>query len=309
MLPQQNSEKAFVCLYRFLNDGFQLQFFSETQVDVPPLAMLAFKGKLLAGIGRDLTLFDLGKISLMRKALAKNATGSRIVGLKTQGSRIIVADQRESVVYVVHKEGVRPNRLIPFADDSVKRHTTAIQMVDYESVAGADKFGNIWIVRCPPKVSESADETDDGTHLLQEKPYLGGTPNRHDLVMHYFTNDIPMAIQKAPLVAGGDPVLVWGGLQGTIAVLIPFASRREFKMFQELQAKMREEDKSLVGRDHLSFRGQYSPVKNVLDGDLIERFLALSLSKREKIASMLEGGWDVEQVETQIWNKRGLYAF
>jgi len=64
-----------------------------------------------------------------------------IVGLQTQGSRIIVSDVQESVIYVVYKYA--DNRLIPLCDDMVLRSTTCTTMVDYETVAGGDKFGNL----------------------------------------------------------------------------------------------------------------------------------------------------------------------
>lgn len=296
-------------LYKILENGRKLEFYHKTKLAAPPLAMLAFKGKLAVGIGADLCLFDCGLRSLLRKAQANGCTSTRIVGLKTQGSRLIVADQRESVTYVVHKDNVHPNRLIPFADDSVSRWTTCMDMLDYETVAGGDKFGNLWMVRCPAKVSEHADEANDGHPLLQDKGYLGGTPNRVDLMMHYFTNDIPVAVQKTNLIAGGEKVLFWAGLQGTLGVMIPFDSRKDFKMFQQLELLMRTHDTPLSGRDHLTFRSYYTPVKSAIDGDLIERFLVVSRDTRESVAAQLDGAWDVSAIEQKIWNMRALHAF
>ncbi|KAK3933627.1 CPSF A subunit region-domain-containing protein [Diplogelasinospora grovesii] len=58
--------------------------------------------------------------------------------------------------HVVYK--AESNKLIPFAHDTINRWTTCTAIVDYESVAGGDKFGNLWILRCPGRVSQ---ETDD----------------------------------------------------------------------------------------------------------------------------------------------------
>ncbi|KAF2194857.1 hypothetical protein K469DRAFT_546523 [Zopfia rhizophila CBS 207.26] len=298
-----------ILLYRLLNNGQGLEFYHKTDLPAPPLALLGFRGKLAVGVGKDLALYDCGQKSLLRKAQTSGCTATRITGLKTQGSRLIVSDQAQSVTYVVHKDAVHPNRLIPFVDDSVSRWTTCAEMVDYETVAAGDKFGNIWMVRCPAKVSEAADESLDGQHLVQDKPYLGGAPNRLDLIMHYFTNDIPMAVQKTPLIPGGDKVLFWAGLQGTLGAMIPLESRKDFKLFQQLELILRSEDKPLAGRDHLAFRSYYSPVKNVIDGDLVERFLVLNKAKRESVANQLDGSWSVSDVESKIWNMRGLWAF
>jgi splicing factor 3B subunit 3 len=303
------SKSSSIHLYKVSEDGRKLEFYHSTDVDEPPLALLSFKGKLIAGVGRDLSLFDCGKKSLLRKAQAANCTATRITGLCTQGSRLIVSDQSQSITFVVHKDMVHPNRLIPFADDTVARYTTCADMTDYDTVVGGDKFGNLWMVRCPAKVSEASDESTDGQHLIQDKGYLGGAPNRVDLLMHYFTNDIPISVQKTSLIAGGEKVVFWAGLQGTLGALIPFESRRDFKMFQALELALRNDDKPISGRDHLAYRSYYTPVKSVLDGDLIERFLVLSRDQRESITAQLGGSWTSEGVEDAIWKMRALYAF
>jgi splicing factor 3B subunit 3 len=184
-------------------------------------------------------------------------------------------------------------------------------MADYDTVVGGDKFGNIWMLRCPAKVSEASDETMDGQHLVQDKSYLNGAANRVDLAMHYFANDIPMAIQKTSLLYGGDKIMFWAGLQGTLGALIPFVSRHSFQLFQQLEMALRndKENKMISGRDHLAFRSYYIPVKSVIDGDLIETFLTLSTDEQERIVGSMEGNVTVEKVEDAIWNMRALYAF
>lgn len=301
---------ASIQVYKISPNGRQLEFFHETEVSEPPLALLAFKGKLIAGVGRHVCLYDCGMRSVLRKAQASNAVATRITEIKTQGSRLVVSDQAQSVTYVVHKDEVHPNRLIPFVDDTIARHTSASEMLDYDTTIGGDKFGNIWLVRCPQKVSESSDESADGSDLLVDKSYLGGTPNRLDLIAHYFANDIPISIQKTVLLSGGERIILWAGLQGTLGALIPFNSRRQHKMFQQLELQLRSDDKPLSGRDHLAYRSYFAPVKSVLDGDLIERFLVLSRDKREGIAAQITGAeWTPSMIDEAIWNMRGLYAF
>ncbi|KAH9869934.1 hypothetical protein J1614_006855 [Plenodomus biglobosus] len=301
---------ASIQIYKLSPNGRELEFFHETDISEPPLALLAFKGKLIAGIGRNVCLYDCGMKSVLRKAQAPNCVPTRIIDIKTQGSRLVVSDQAQSVTYVVHKDQVHPNRLIPFVDDTVPRHTSASEMLDYDTTAGGDKFGNIWLVRCPQKVSESSDESPDGSELLVDKSYLGGTANRLDLVAHYFTNDIPVSIQKTLLLSGGERVIFWAGLQGTLGALIPFNSRRQHKMFQQLELQLRSDDKPLSGRDHLAYRSYFAPVKNVIDGDLIERFLVLSADKRASIAGQMTGAeWTPSMIDEAIWNMRGLYVF
>jgi splicing factor 3B subunit 3 len=296
---------GYIHVYRFLEGGRGVEFIHKTKVDQPPLALLAFQGRMLAGVGRNLFLFDLGMRQLLRKSQALNAVPTMLTGLQTQGSRIICSDIQESVTYVVYKH--QNNTLIPFCDDSVARWTTATSMMDYETVAGGDKFGNLWLVRCPPKISEQADEQGAGSHLVHEKGYLGGTSNRVDLMIHFFAQDIPKSIQKTALVAGGRDVLLWAGLQGTIGILVPFVSREDANFFQELEAELRKEDKPIAGRDHLIYRSYYAPAKGVIDGDLVERYLILERTQKETIAAGLNRS--VREVERKIGDMRTRVAY
>ena len=255
---------GFIHVYRFLEDGKELEFIHKTKIEEPPQAILGFQGRLLAGIGTELRIYDLGLKQLLRKCQAQVAP-NLICGLQTQGSRIIVSDVQDSVTYVVYK--YQENRLIPFVDDVIARWTTCTTMVDYETVAGGDKFGNLWLLRCPQKASEEADEDGSGAHLVHERQYLQGAPNRVSLMCHFFPQDVPTSIQKTQLVAGGRDILVWTGLQGTLGILVPFISREDVDFFQTLEQHLRSEDAPLAGRDHLIYRSYYVPVKGVIDGD------------------------------------------
>jgi splicing factor 3B subunit 3 len=41
-----------------------------------------------------------------------------------------------------------------FADDTTPRHITSSAILDYDTMAGADKLGNLFVVRLPEKVNE-----------------------------------------------------------------------------------------------------------------------------------------------------------
>ena len=264
VVSPRSSSAAFLYVYRFQEDGKDLELIHTTQVEEPARALLGFQGRLLAGIGNTVRIYDLGMRQLLRKCQAE-ITPNLVTSLQTQGSRIIVSDVQESVTYCVYKQ--QDNLLIPFVDDVIPRWTTCTTMVDYETVAGGDKFGNLWLLRCPQKVSEEADEEGSGAHLIHERSYLQGAPNRLAMMCHYFPQDLPTSIHKAQLVAGGRDVLFWTGLQGTLGVLVPFISREDVDFFQTLEQHLRSDDPPLAGRDHLIYRSYYVPVKGVIDGD------------------------------------------
>lgn len=290
-----SSSGGYLHIYRFQEDGKELEFIHKTKVEEPPLALIGFQGRLVAGVGPFLRIYDLGMKQLLRKCQSP-VTAKTIVGLQTQGSRIIVSDVRESVTYVVYK--YQENVLIPFVDDTIARWTTATTMVDYETTAGGDKFGNLWLVRCPRKISEEADEEDSGAHLIHDRGYLQGTPNRLDLMIHVYTQDIPTSLHKTQLVAGGRDILVWAGFQGTIGILVPFVGREDVDFFQSLEMQLASICPPLAGRDHLIYRGYYAPVKGVIDGDLCEMYFLLSNDTKMMIAGELDRS--VREIERKI---------
>ncbi|CAG8027578.1 unnamed protein product [Penicillium olsonii] len=299
-----SSKGGFIHIYRFQDDGRDLEFIHKTEVEEPPLALLGFQGRLLAGVGTSLRLYDLGMKQLLRKS-QKDVVAKTIVGLQTQGSRIVVSDVRESITYVVYKH--QDNVLVPFVDDFIARWTSATTMVDYETTAGGDKFGNLWLLRCPRKASDEADEDGSAAHLQHEKGYLQGTPYRFDLMIQYYVQDIPTSIHKTQLVPGGRDILVWTGLHGTIGMLVPFMGREDVDFFQLLETQMATTQPPLAGRDHLMYRSYYAPVKGVIDGDLCEMYLLLPNDTKMMIAAELDRS--VREIERKISDMRTRVAY
>ena len=212
--------------------------------------------------------------------------GGAIISLNTQGSRIIVGDMQESVHYAVYK--APENRLLVFADDSQPRWTTATAMLDYNTVVAADRFGNVFVNRLDPKVSDQVDDDPTGAGILHEKGVLMGAPHKTSLLAHFHVGDLVTSLHKVALVAGGREVLLYTGLHGTIGILVPFVSKDDVDFISTLEQHMRTQGLSIVGRDHLSWRGYYVPVKAVVDGDLCEAFAQLPAHKQSSIAEELD---------------------
>ena len=316
--------KGLVHVYRITEEGKGLEFYHtvcleplarglwfgmalmliQTEFDVPIYALMAFQGKLAVGVGTELFVFDLGLKALLRKSRG-TVVPNQIVSLQAMGNRIVCGDVSESATFVVYKP--KANRMIPFVDDSIQRWTTATTMIDYESAAGGDKFGNLWVVRCPDQASKEADEEGIGGFIVNERSYLGGAPYRLELRAHFFAQDIPTSLQRTSLVAGGQEVLFWSGLQGTLGILIPFLSREDVEFFAQLEQLIRAEEPPLAGRDHLMYRSYYVPVKGVVDGDLCERFMKLGVDGKQKIAGEVERS--VREVERKVQEMRTRVAF
>jgi len=99
-----------------------------------------------------------------------------IVTINTQGDRIVVGDIQESVHFASYRH--HDNRIIIFADDTVPRWITTTTLVDYDTIIGGDKFGNIFADRLPSDVSKEVDDDPTGNKVMFEKGYLQGAANK-----------------------------------------------------------------------------------------------------------------------------------
>lgn len=137
---------------------------------------------------------------------------------------------QDSVHYCVYKP--EENRLLVFADDTQPRWTTSSVMVDYETVAAGDKFGNIFFNRLSKSVSEDVDNDPTGAGIMHEKGILMGAPHKTTLLAHFNVGDIVTSLHKVAMVPGGRDVLLYTGFSGRLGVMIPFISREDVDFFQ-----------------------------------------------------------------------------
>lgn len=285
VMPKR-SNGGFIRVYEYSEDGRELSFVHKTAVDEVPVAMAEFDGRLLAACGRRLRIYELGLKQVLRKA-ETTLDLNNIVSLEVHGHRVVAADIQRSLNYLVYKPSV--NQFLLFADDAVARHITCTHMLDYETVAAGDKFGNVFLLRNTRRASRMSEEDDQGVLLKIQDPVLNSAPNKLSLVAHYYVEDVPTSLNLASLAVGGTSALIYTGIQGTIGAFIPFVSKNDAEFFQQLESLLRREDfPTLTGRDHLVFRSYYAPNKGVIDGDLCERFAILPTDKQLSIAAELD---------------------
>ena len=87
-LAPRSCTSGFLRTYRFTDDGRNLELLhkvcgrvslysvrrlicTQTETNDVPLAIMAFQGKLVAGVGKALRLYDMGKKKLLRKVETK----------------------------------------------------------------------------------------------------------------------------------------------------------------------------------------------------------------------------------------------
>lgn len=284
VLNPRSSEAGYIHVYRLLDGGKRFSLVHKTQVEGVPLALSPFQGRLLVGIGKMLRIYDMGKRKLLRKCESKSFPHC-IQSITTQGERIIVGDLAESFHFVKYRKP--ENQLSIYADDCNPRWLTATQVLDYDTMAGADKFGNIFVIRLPSEVNEELEDNPMGNFLMS-KQSLNGAAFKLQTLINFHVGETVNAMAKAPLFAGGTEVLIYSTLMGALGVFLPFVSREDVDFFSHLEMHMRSELPPLCGRDHLAYRSYYFPVKDVIDGDLCEQFSLLSAEKQKSIAEELD---------------------
>jgi len=283
-LHPRQCEGGFIHTFRLL-EGKQLQLLHSTPLENVPLALCPFQGKLLVGVGRSIRIYDMGKKRLLRKCENKNLP-NLVTQIHTQGDRIYVSDIQESVHFLKYKRS--ENAIYIFADETTPRFLTHTAILDYDTVAGTDKFGNVFVSRLPAQVSDEVEEDPTGSKLKTEHGYLNGAPHKLEQIINFHAGETLNTIIKSTLVPGGSEALLYAGILGTVGALIPFASREDVDFFTHLEMHLRQELPPLCGRDHLSYRSYYTAVKDVIDGDLCEQYSMLDYEKQKQIADELD---------------------
>ena len=97
------------------------------------------------------------------------------------------------------------------------------------------------------------------------------------MVINFHIGEVVTSLQKATLIPGGSESLVYTTLSGGIGMLVPFTSHEDQDFFQHLEMYMRSEFPPLCGRDHLSYRSYYFPVKVCYPIDAVWNFPLLSI--------------------------------
>ena len=253
--------------------------------------MCAFQGKLLVGVGAILRLYDVGKKQLLRKCESRvnyinKAFPKHIIKLQTQGDRIYATDATESVQFASYRNF--DNKIVVFADDPIPRLMTTSTVLDFNTMAGGDKFGTVFVSRLDDETAKAIAQDKTGNLAMYERGFLQGAPHKLTTICAFFLGETLTSLNRAMLVSGGRELLIYSTLLGTIGILVPISSQSDIEFFQLLEMTLREEIPPLSGRVHVRYRGSFSPVNNAIDGDLCELYNLLPNEKKLSIAERLD---------------------
>ncbi|OAF69225.1 Pre-mRNA-splicing factor RSE1 [Intoshia linei] len=272
-----------IVAFKMVNNCTSLEMMHRTIVDELPATITSYHGLALISVGRYLRLYDLGKKQLLRKCenrLMKNF----ITAVRTIGNRIIIADIQNGLSYMRYEAS--SNQFILFADMCSPLWVTNFSILDHSTVCVADKFGNIAIVRLPDTVSE--EDISANSRSFWDRSYSTGASQKAEIISVFHVGQTVTSLQRTSLFPGGAESIVYFTLSGAIGLLIPFSSKEDFEFFHHLELYLRQENKPILGHNHLSYRSYYFPVRNIIDGDLCETFTSIDFSKQKTISEELE---------------------
>jgi splicing factor 3B subunit 3 len=178
------------------------------------------------------------------------------------------------------------NRLVLIAADPNPRPIVSQELLDWNTVAAGDKFGNISVLRMPRGA-------DTGTVDLTGQRALWGSSRedsapRLEQLCQYYVGEVVTGMTRSSLVAGGAESLIYVTVSGRIGALVPFTSRDDVDFFSQLEGHLRMDVERPTGRDPHAYRSYYAPVIHVVDGDLCGAFTSLHHSEQNKIAAKLD---------------------
>jgi hypothetical protein len=110
------------------------------------------------------------------------------VGVRTHTRNThTVGDNQHSFHFVKYREV--DNQMYTFADDVVPRWITSAMPLDYNTVAGADKFGNIVVCRLPTEISDEVEEDPTGGKNIgtNVRPIAASSPKCLPVPRHSFS--------------------------------------------------------------------------------------------------------------------------
>ncbi|KAI5968438.1 RSE1 [Candida theae] len=310
-VTKQNKDNL---LYTFKIDKKKnLSYVHKTELNYVPQVMEVFQDRLLVASGNSISLYELGQRQLLRKSLTRIDFVQSIVKASPQPrDRLLLADSGNSIIFTKfdHEE----NQFVPIADDVVKRNVTAWMQLDYDTVIGGDKFGNLFVSRLDREHSRQIDQ--DWTVLKQaarsssfSASNLNSCIYKLQNLCQYYIPDIITSFQLGSFNVGGEECIVYTGLSGTIGVLVPLISKSEIELLHDLQLELGKynDEVNLLGKNHAKLRSYYAPAKNVFDGDFAELFLTLPVDVKLKIARKLNKS--VTEVEKKLNDIRNRTSF
>ena len=257
------------------------------------LAAIGSNG-LLAGVNNKLQLHEwqpsaAGSTPSLK--LRDERSGHILVlYIAVRGEFVLVGDLMKSLS--LYQCNPTAGKITELARDYSSHWMTSVAFLDDDTYLGAESHYNLFVAR---KQSEAATDDDRGRLEIVGEFHLGEFVNcfrRGSLAMQV------AEVGTAPL-----PTLLYGSVNGVLG-LIASLPQEDFEMLSKVQTQLSKVIKGVGGFSHSKWRAFSNDRKtvdatHVLDGDLIESYLALGPAE---MAQVVEGlpGTTVEELTKRI---------
>eukprot|EP00127_Corallochytrium_limacisporum_P002266 Clim_evm54s109 gene=Clim_evmTU54s109 len=295
-------------------DLSEVQLLHETPLETLCSRVSFLGNRVAVATGRHLRLYAIGKTKLLKKCEVV-AVPNSIVTLEAlpASNRFICGDIQQGHFIVEYDPAA--NLMVRVAEDCLPRWCLTDCALDYATIAGSDKFGNIWISRLPDETRMRTVAASASTLIRQQAAGANLTTNpvssmtaslaslnelskaenmpQLGVQCEFYVGEPVVALMPTVLVPGAPSVLLYVTVSGAMGLLAPMQSRHEVEVMQQLEMLLQHQHAEaadqlkLAMRDHRAYRSMYQPVKGVVDGDLCERWFALDLETRTAIAGEL----------------------
>lgn len=123
------------------------------------------KGRLIAGIGGILWVYELGQHKFLWKCENRGFVSS-INRIEVEEDWIFICDRADSLHVLSYK--VEDALLYEFADDPIWRYIHTFTMLDQETAICSDLFENVFVLRLPPGYEENGEDDPTATWFWWE---------------------------------------------------------------------------------------------------------------------------------------------
>ena len=91
-------------------------------------------------------------------------------------------------------------------DAEPRRYLSCAMNLDYDSMAGGDKFGNVFVTRMPADISLQVEDDPTGGKFAANGGMLNSAPHKVQPVINFHVGDLLMSLQLTAMQSGGREV-------------------------------------------------------------------------------------------------------
>ena len=323
--PIKKYSKAFIYLFDIYLDIKNKYLFTikqkiKTETENIPMSICEYQNKILSGTYSELIMYEIGKEHLLKKSRS-NIIKDDIISLSVYGDRILCATCRSSI-YILKYNEISGMFYLLIADDFYSRYIHKVKFLDYDTIAGTDKFENFFVYRIPKidTIITNNDNILEGE--TQYNSVLHGANKKFELINEIHIGEIITEFQTITLKEEFDDsnsenseneelndnkikAILYGTISGGVGLFIQFNKREDALFFAQLELLLREYVDEPTGRNILMSKSQYIPIKNIIDFNLIYEFFKLDNDLQKKIGEEL-GDKPVNEVKNKIAEIRNL---